>query len=151
MLNFLKGNDDFSPNLIYCKINEANLVSDSSTLVVTSMHLVIVWSLYKLSHRHHECAMLNWFCLPEESAIEPILIEDLKKDKLFVKLQKKQIDECEALKRKQTKDRQSMQRLHSMVSDRVAIQPDKNVDKKLKKTRYICKLSPSLLLLTFLL
>ncbi|XP_055329428.1 1-phosphatidylinositol 4,5-bisphosphate phosphodiesterase beta-4-like [Paramacrobiotus metropolitanus] len=69
----------------------------------------------------------------EEPPFDIITIEDLKKDKLFIKLQKKQAEETENLKKKHTKDRQSMQRLHSTVSDRVAIQPDK-IDKKVKKT-----------------
>ena len=46
----------------------------------------------------------------EEPAMEPIATEELRKDKAFVKLLKKQAEELDALKKKHTKERQSMQR-----------------------------------------
>ncbi|GAV02127.1 hypothetical protein RvY_12729 [Ramazzottius varieornatus] len=66
----------------------------------------------------------------EDAANEPIAIDELRKDKAFVKLLKKQNEELDALKKKHTKERQSMQRIHSMVSDRVVVQPDKGSSKK---------------------
>ncbi|OQV15721.1 1-phosphatidylinositol 4,5-bisphosphate phosphodiesterase beta-4 [Hypsibius exemplaris] len=70
----------------------------------------------------------------EENPIEPITVDELKKDKGFVKLLKKQAEEADILKRRQTKERQSMQRIHSMVSDRVVIPPEKAGEKTKKKS-----------------
>jgi len=63
-----------------------------------------------------------WICV-DDLGFGPLTIELLRSEKQFVKLTKKQLKDVDMMRKRQTKDRSTLQRQHCIVFDKaVAIQ-----------------------------